>query len=80
MGCFQVRYGSSVVIYERKLFIKLATANGVTSGQSYKHFMLVNYDSIVVIYEQRLATEVERNVKTLSLTRLGEISLIWPIF
>ena len=48
MGCFQVRYGSSVVIYERKLFIKLATANGVTSGQSYKHFMLVNYDSRVV--------------------------------
>ena len=80
MGCFQVRYGSNVVIYERKLFIKLATANGVASGQSYKHFMLVNYDSRVVIYEQRLATEVERNVKTLSLTRLGEISLIWPIF
>ena len=48
MGCFQVRYDSSVVIYARKLFIKLATANGVTSGQSYKHFMLVNYDSRVV--------------------------------
>ena len=26
MGCFQVRYDSRVVIYERKLFIRLATA------------------------------------------------------
>ena len=25
MGCFQVRYDSRVVIYERKLFIRLAT-------------------------------------------------------
>ena len=25
MGCFQVRYVSRVVIYERKLFIRLAT-------------------------------------------------------
>ena len=27
MGCFQVRYDSRVVIYERKLFIRLATEN-----------------------------------------------------
>ena len=25
MGCFQVRYDSRVIIYERKLFIRLAT-------------------------------------------------------
>ena len=25
MGCFQVRYDSRVVIYKRKLFIRLAT-------------------------------------------------------
>ena len=25
MGCFQVRYGTRVVIYDRKLFIRLAT-------------------------------------------------------
>ena len=25
MGCFQVRYDSRVVIYERKIFIRLAT-------------------------------------------------------
>ena len=28
MGCFQVRYDSRVVIYERKLFIRLATVHG----------------------------------------------------
>ena len=27
MGCFQVRYDSRVVIYERKLFIRLATGD-----------------------------------------------------
>ena len=25
MGCFQVRYDSRVIIYDRKLFIRLAT-------------------------------------------------------
>ena len=28
MECFQVRYDSRVVIYERKLFIRLATGDG----------------------------------------------------
>ena len=30
MGCLQVRYDSRVVIYERKLFIRLATGVGIT--------------------------------------------------
>ena len=33
-------YDCRVVIYERKLLKPV-----MTSGQSYKHFMLVNYDS-----------------------------------
>ena len=44
MGYFQVRYDSRVVIYDRRAFTRL------TSGQSYKHFTLVNYDSRVVIW------------------------------
>ena len=32
MGCFQVMYDSRVVIYERKLFIRLAT--GLRGGGS----------------------------------------------
>ena len=34
MGCFQVRYDSRVVIYERKLFIRLATGLVVKGGDS----------------------------------------------
>ena len=29
MGCFQVRYDSRVVNYERKLFIRLATGDAL---------------------------------------------------
>ena len=42
MGYFLVRYDSRVVIYERKMFIRLAT------GQSCKGSTIVNYDSRVV--------------------------------
>ena len=54
MGYFQVRYNSRVVIYERKMFIRLATALTVRSsefescGQSYKALMIIIYDSRVV--------------------------------
>ena len=34
MGYFQVRYNSRVVIYERKMFIKLATGLVVMGGGS----------------------------------------------
>ena len=34
MGCFQVRYDSRVIIYERKLFIRLATGLVVMGGYS----------------------------------------------
>ena len=34
MGYFPVRYDSRVVIYERKLFIRLATGLVVTGGDS----------------------------------------------
>ena len=44
MGCFQVRYDSRVVIYERKLFIRLATDLNLV-----EQFTIVNYDSRVVI-------------------------------
>ena len=36
MGCFQVMYDSRVVIYERKLFIRLAT----------EHFALIIHDLV----------------------------------
>ena len=35
MGCFQVRYDSRVVIYERKLFIRLATGRIQSSAILY---------------------------------------------
>ena len=37
MECFQVRYDSRVIIYERKLFIRLATVvmNGITAAHNY---------------------------------------------
>ena len=31
MGCFQVRYNSRVIIYDRKLFIRLATGCNATT-------------------------------------------------
>ena len=34
MGCFQVKYDSRVVIYERKLFIRLATGQKLIFGYS----------------------------------------------
>ena len=40
MGCFQVRYDSRVVIYERKLFMRLATdvsSRGLFGWTSLKH-------------------------------------------
>ena len=46
MGCFQVRYDSRVVIYERKLFIRLATVVNII-----KHFTIVIYNSRVVIWD-----------------------------
>ena len=33
MGYFQVRYASRVVIYEHKMFIRLATDVGIKSSQ-----------------------------------------------
>ena len=36
MRYFQVRYDSSVVIYERKLFIRLATGEHLHLGQCFK--------------------------------------------
>ena len=36
MGCFQVRYDSGVVIYERKLFIRLATGDTKVNKSFYR--------------------------------------------
>ena len=36
MGYFPVRYNSRVVIYERKMFIRLATEGGGGGGGSLK--------------------------------------------
>ena len=43
MGYFQVRYGSRVVIYERKMFIRLATVRNdyIDIGAQRR---VVNYD------------------------------------
>ena len=61
MGNFLVRYGSRVVIYDCRAGIRLATGMNcyhacavyfrgfvINSGQSYKHFTIVNYDSRVI--------------------------------
>ena len=51
MEYFLVRYNSRVIIYERKMLIRLTIDLGGTdaaaSGQSYKASMLANYDSRV---------------------------------
>ena len=56
MGYFPVRYDSRVLIYDRRGYIRLATGvdGGAISGQSYKHFTLVNYDSSVAISSKLL--------------------------
>ena len=36
MECFQVRYDSGVIIYERKLFIRLATGDTKVNKSFYR--------------------------------------------
>ena len=45
MECFQVRYDSRVVIYERKLFIRLAT--GLANYHNFAYFLVFgNYKMV----------------------------------
>ena len=47
MECFQVRYDSRVIIYKRKLFIRLATSVVIAgSNPSHRYWM----DIFVIIY------------------------------
>ena len=43
MGCFQVRYVSRVAIYERKLFIRLAT--DLEEGQENDELLSTVYET-----------------------------------
>ena len=58
MGCFQVRYDSRVLIYERKLFIRLATGcvNGAILWTKYPvaighHFIMAHSDEVRLTHE-----------------------------
>ena len=55
MGCFQVRYDSRVVIYERKLFIRLATVVDLL-----KRLTIVIYVSRVVNISNLLVSTTGR--------------------
>ena len=40
MGCFQVRYDSRVVIYERKLFTRLATGKRIQRAHNHTYKLI----------------------------------------
>ena len=42
MGCFQVRYDSRVVIYERKIFIRLATGSILLVSSGCRRYLIAN--------------------------------------
>ena len=47
MGCFQVRYDSRVVIYDRKLFIRLATGCNSTWLLMHTHPIFMDWVAVV---------------------------------
>ena len=46
MGCFQVRYDSRVVIYERKIFIRLATGSILLVSSGCRRYLIANPDFV----------------------------------
>ena len=53
MEYFQVRYNSRVIIYEHKMFIRLATEQSVIP----KHVMIDNYNSGITDWRPTLGTQ-----------------------
>ena len=45
-GCFQVRYDSRVVIYERKIFIRLATGSILLVSSGCRRYLIANPDFV----------------------------------
>ena len=50
MGYFLVRYDSRVVIYERKMFIRLATDDGIQKSPIFQKLVIPKVTTAVFTY------------------------------